>query len=74
MREEARKAGRDPSGIGIEGRLNIAGGDPDSWNRAAEAWAEAGATHLSINTMRAGLPNPDAHIKAIEEFKQAVSG
>ena len=73
MREQARKSGRDPSAIGIEGRLSIAGGDPDSWGRDAAAWAEAGATHLSINTMRAGLDGPDAHIKAIEEFKQAVS-
>ena len=73
MREIAATAGRDPASIGIEGRLNYADG-PDAWNRNAEAWAECGATHLSINTMRAGLPNPEAHIKAIEEFKQAVSG
>ncbi len=73
MREIAAGAGRDPASIGIEGRLNYADG-PDAWNRNSEAWAECGATHLSINTMRAGLPNPDAHIKAIEEFKQAVSG
>ena len=73
MRDIAAGAGRDPADIGIEGRLNYADG-PDAWNRTAEAWAECGATHLSINTMRAGLPSPDAHIKAIEEFKQAVSG
>ena len=73
MREAAQKAGRDPASIGIEARMNFADG-PDAWNRTAEAWAEAGATHISINTMRAGLPNPEAHIKAIEQFKQAVSG
>ena len=73
MREAAQKAGRDPASIGIEARMNFADG-PDAWNQTAEAWAEAGATHISINTMRAGLPNPEAHIKAIEQFKQAVSG
>ena len=73
MREAAQSAGRDPASIGIEARLNFADG-PDAWNRTAEAWAEAGATHISINTMRADLPNPEAHIKAIEQFKQAVSG
>ena len=73
MRAAAQQAGRDPAGIGIEARINFADG-PDAWNRTAEAWAEAGATHLSINTMRADLPNPEAHIKAIEQFKQAVSG
>ena len=72
MREEATKAGRDPASIGIEARMNYADG-PDAWNRSAEAWAEAGATHMSVNTMRAGLTSPDAHIKAIEQFKQAVS-
>ena len=73
MKEAAQKAGRDPANIGIEARLNYADG-AEAWNRTAEAWAEAGATHLSINTMRAGLPGPDAHIRAIEEFKQAFSG
>ena len=73
MKEAAQKAGRDPANIGIEARLNYADG-ADAWNRTAEAWAEAGATHVSINTMRAGLADPDAHIKAIEEFKQAFSG
>ena len=72
MREVAEQAGRNPASIGIEARFNFADG-PETWNRTAEAWAEAGATHLSINTMRAGLPDPDAHIKAIEQFKQAVS-
>ena len=74
MREAVKAAGRDPDKVGIEGRLNIAGGNADSWAREAAAWAEAGATHISINTMRADLPNPEAHIKAIEEFKTAVSG
>ena len=74
MREQAHAAGRDPAAIGIEGRLNIAGGNPDTWAREAAAWAEAGATHISINTMRADLPNPEAHIKAIADFKEAVAG
>jgi len=33
-----------------------------------------GATHLSVNTMRAGLKGPDQHIEAIRRFKEAVSG
>ena len=74
MREQARAAGRDPAATGIEGRLNIAGGNPDTWAREAAAWAEAGATHISINTMRADLPSPEAHIQAIADFKEAVAG
>jgi probable F420-dependent oxidoreductase len=73
MREYARQAGRDPASIGIEGRVSIAEGNPDAWNRLAAAWDEAGATHLSVNTMRAGLRGPDQHIEAIRRFKEAVS-
>ena len=74
MRQHARDVGRDPMSIGIEGRISIANGDPDSWSKAAAAWAEVGATHLSVNTMRAGLNSPDQHIDAIRRFKEAVSG
>jgi probable F420-dependent oxidoreductase len=74
MRQYARDAGRDPMAIGIEGRAAIADGNPETWSRAAAAWDEAGATHLSVNTMRAGLKGPDQHIEAIRRFKEAVSG
>ena len=74
MREYAREAGRDPAAIGIEGRINIGDGDADAWHKAAAAWDEAGATHLSVNTMRAGINGPDQHIEAIRRFKESVSG
>ena len=73
MRQIAKDAGRDPMSIGIEGRTNIAEGNPDTWAKAAAAWDEAGATHFSINTRRAGLKGPDQHIDAIRRFKEAVS-
>ena len=74
MRQHATAAGRDPMAIGIEGRVSVADGNPETWGRAAAAWDEAGATHLSVNTMRAGLRGPDQHIEAIRRFKEAVSG
>jgi probable F420-dependent oxidoreductase len=73
MRQQARAAGRDANSIGIEGRISITQGGPDDWNKLAAAWDEAGATHLSVNTMRAGLKGPDQHIDAIRRFKEAVS-
>ena len=73
MRELARAAGRDPSAIGIEGRVSIGEGDADAWNKLAASWDEVGATHLSVNTMRAGLKGPQQHIDAIERFKEAVA-
>jgi len=74
MRQYAKDAGRDPMSIGIEGRISFGDGNPDTWSKAAAAWDEVGATHLSVNTMRAGLQGPDQHIDAIRRFKDAVSG
>jgi probable F420-dependent oxidoreductase len=72
MHGYARTAGRDPASIGIEGRISIAQSTPDTWAQQAEDWSALGATHLSVNTMRAGLPSPDAHIVAIQKFQAAV--
>ncbi|HEX2275558.1 MAG TPA: LLM class F420-dependent oxidoreductase [Candidatus Tectomicrobia bacterium] len=72
MRGYAREAGRDPATIGIEARINYAGGDPERWTREAEAWQKLGATHLSVNTMKAGLRSPDEHIKAIRQLKEVL--
>ncbi len=72
MRQYAREAGRDPAAIGIEGRISFAGGNPDTWRQAAEAWQKLGATHLSVNTMRAGLRSPAENSKAIRQFKEAL--
>ena len=75
MQEYARQAGRDPRSIGIEGQINLAdGGSPDDWKKTSEAWTQIGATHLSVDTMKAGLKGPDQHIDAIRRFKEAVSG
>ena len=75
MQEYARQAGRDPRSIGIEGQINLAdGGNPDDWKKTSEAWTQIGATHLSVDTMKAGLQGPDQHIDAIRRFKEAVSG
>jgi len=73
MKEIAVGSGRDPRAIGIEGRVSISEGNPDEWNKTAAAWGEVGATHLSVNTMRAGLSGPDEHIEAIRRFKEAVT-
>ncbi len=74
MRGHARAAGRDPASIGIEGRISLADNTPDTWPRLAEDWSALGATHLSVNTMRAGLKTPAAHIEAIKRFYKTVHG
>jgi probable F420-dependent oxidoreductase len=73
MRGYARAAGRDPAEIGIEGRISLQGTTPDIRAKEASAWRELGATHLSVNTMRAGLKTPAEHIAEIETFKATVA-
>lgn len=74
VREYAREEGRDPSVIGMEARINIIDGNPEFWANRARAWEDLGATHISVNTMRAGLESPEAHINAIRQFKEVVGG
>jgi probable F420-dependent oxidoreductase len=71
VRAGAEEAGRDASSLGMEGRLN-AGTGPDELAKQLERWRAAGATHLSINTMGAGLHGPDAHIAAITAAAEVV--
>ncbi|HKA33183.1 MAG TPA: LLM class F420-dependent oxidoreductase, partial [Candidatus Binatia bacterium] len=52
IRGYAKETGQDPSRIGIEGRVSVAGGDPDKWRAAVSAWKALGATHVSVNTMK----------------------
>ena len=72
MREYARQEGRDPADIGIEHWVSFRSGGPDDWAAQAAAWEDIGATHLSVNTMNAGLDSPQAHIEAIGRFMEAV--
>ena len=74
MREAAVNAGRDPKAIGIEGRVSLATDDQSDWEKIGASWDEIGATHFSINTMKAELKGPDQHIEAIKRFKETVSG
>jgi len=72
VHEYARQAGRDPTAIGIEGRISLGKGSPDDWAKELQAWRQLGATHLAVNTMNAGLDSPAKHIEAIRRFKEAV--
>jgi alkanesulfonate monooxygenase SsuD/methylene tetrahydromethanopterin reductase-like flavin-dependent oxidoreductase (luciferase family) len=64
----ALEVGRDPSTIAFEGRVNYTPDDPDLMFSHAERWREAGASHISLNTMGAGLDGVEDHINAISTF------
>jgi probable F420-dependent oxidoreductase len=73
IRSYAKEAGRDPSAIGIEGRVSVADGSREKWLQAISQWKELGATHVSVNTMKAGFSTPSAHIDAIRRFRDATA-
>ncbi|WP_297700198.1 LLM class F420-dependent oxidoreductase [Mycobacterium sp.] len=61
----AELAGRDPESLGMEGRVSWTG-DRDTLAADIAAWKAAGASHLSLNTMKAGLAHVDDHLGALE--------
>jgi probable F420-dependent oxidoreductase len=76
VEDAARDAGRDPSALGMEGRVSwTADGGVAQVVAHAERWRSVGATHLSINTMNAGLGTVDEHLAALEgSSKELLAG
>lgn len=65
--DAATAAGRDPSTIGMEGRVTWTG-DADRAAAELDVWQVAGASHVSINTMGAGLRSVDEHLDVLERL------
>ncbi|MCP4416733.1 MAG: LLM class flavin-dependent oxidoreductase, partial [Chloroflexi bacterium] len=63
--------GRSRNDIGIEPRLHYGDG-PDEWQNNLAQWQASGATHISFNTMGAGLDTPQKHLQAIKEFAKLI--
>lgn len=66
------QAGRPRETLGLEGR--VAYGQPEraDWESSVREWQSLGATHLSLNTMRAGLATPAQHIEALQRFARDI--
>jgi probable F420-dependent oxidoreductase len=71
LRQAATEAGRDPASIPMEGRVSWQG-NPDKLVDDARRWNAAGATHVSINTMGAGLASVDDHLAALAIAAEAT--
>ena len=65
VEQAAAEAGRDPARLGMEGRVSWRD-DPGKLAEHAATWRQAGATHLSVNTMGAGLRTVDDHLRVLE--------
>ncbi|MDA1329657.1 MAG: LLM class F420-dependent oxidoreductase [Chloroflexi bacterium] len=65
------EAGRNRADIGLEARLHYSDGE-EVWQERLAEWQAVPATHITINTMRAGLQSPQEHISAITRFAEIV--
>jgi probable F420-dependent oxidoreductase len=65
-------AGRDRTRFGIDPWISIQGLDRDEWHRRVEAWRDLGASHVAVDTMRAGFTSPQAHIEAVRNFREVL--
>jgi probable F420-dependent oxidoreductase len=69
----AAKAGRDPSAIGMSGRVKQGAEGTGELARDAQRWRDAGATHVSVDTMGFGLSGLDAHLDALARAAEALA-
>jgi probable F420-dependent oxidoreductase len=67
----AIEAGRFPADLGMEGRIPWTG-DIDALVQSVQRWRDAGATHVAINTMKAGLGTVDDHLDALASAAGAL--
>lgn len=74
IKDHARQAGRDPAAIGLEGGVRARQGTLDDWVATAGAWGKMGASHVSINTMGAGLTSVEQHVDVLRRFHEAAAG
>jgi probable F420-dependent oxidoreductase len=66
------EAGRNREDIGIEARIAYGKGDTGGWRTLRDEWAEAGATHLTLNTMGSGFATPQEHLDAITRMAEVL--
>ena len=72
VNQAATEAGRDPASIGMEGRVSWGEAGVDKLVDQVGRWRDAGASHVSINTMGAGFRSIDGHLEALAMAAQGV--
>ena len=72
IHQYATEAGRDPSEIGVECRIEMVDRSPEDAAADVAMWKAMGVTHVQFTTLRAGLRSVDAHIDALQRFIDAV--
>ena len=73
VEQAAAEAGRDPATLGMEGRVSWHGeGGLATLTEHVGRWRAAGATHVSVNTMGAGLASVDDHLAVLADAAEAI--
>ena len=72
LKQYLAEEGRSMDDLGMEPRLRYSHDDEDHWREVAEGWQTAGATHMTLITMGAGLTTTKEHIHAMERFAKAM--
>jgi probable F420-dependent oxidoreductase len=65
IEEAAHGAGRDPTAIGMEGIVSWSDAGVGKLVDQVGRWRDAGATHVAINTINAGLGSVDSHLETL---------
>ena len=65
-------AGRQRSEFGLEARIRFGDGNTALWEELLAGWHNAGTTHVSFNTMQAGLDTPGKHIEALHQVAASI--
>jgi probable F420-dependent oxidoreductase len=69
--QAAVDAGRDPKDLGMEAWVKWQGSAEDVITKM-DKWVKEGASHISINTMGAGLETVDDHLAALAAVAEAL--
>ena len=70
--QAAIAAGRDPAQIAMEGRVSWGEGGAEKLVDHVSRWRAVGASHVSVNTMGAGLGSVDGHLAVLAEAAEAL--
>jgi probable F420-dependent oxidoreductase len=65
--------GRTLADLGMEPRLRYGEGNQEEWRDIARGWQEAGATHLTVNTLGAGFTTAREHLQGLETFARSLA-
>jgi probable F420-dependent oxidoreductase len=71
--DAAIEAGRDPATLGMEGRVSWTDDGLAKLVDHVGRWRDAGATHVGVNTMNAGLGPVERHLEVLAEVAAALA-